>query len=99
MDRQTQILSAIHSHNNRAYGNQISRYLGEKYNVDISVGSLYCELDRMVRSNILRAEEGERTPERGNRPRTYFSITDNGKMIFNKKSWDDVAGSLMAFCA
>jgi PadR family transcriptional regulator PadR len=83
MSKQEKILTAIYSQSNRAYGNQISKYLKEKYNVNLSVYDLYNELDRMLKVGLVNAEKGEKTPERGNRPRKYYSVTDAGKRVMN----------------
>lgn len=41
----------------------------------ISRGALYTALDRLEMKGCLRSRVGEALPERGGRPRRYFSVT------------------------
>ncbi len=43
--------------------------------------NIYPELRSMEREGLLKSEEGEPLPQRGNRPRIYYELTDAGKAL------------------
>ena len=66
------ILDTVADLEPNAYGNAIRHRAGGSY------GGVYAALDRLDRDGLVRAEQGEPLPERGNRPRRYFFITEEG---------------------
>ena len=65
-----------------------------------SSGSLYTTLDRMERKGLLESAAGERTPERGGRPRRYVRVTSEGQAALARSRstllalWDGLEGVL-----
>jgi DNA-binding PadR family transcriptional regulator len=64
-----------------AYGLAIKDELEAVAGRSPSSGSLYTTLDRMERKGLVASAEGERTQERGGRPRRYVSVTPEGRAL------------------
>jgi PadR family transcriptional regulator PadR len=77
------LISVILNRNNRAYGVEIREDLEEinlKPNFfSCSFVRIYTHLERLEKYGIVRSEIGEATPERGNIPKLYFSVTEQGR--------------------
>ena len=70
---QIPILLAIARLNNSAYGMAIIDDIKEKYEREVTVGSVYMTLKRMEQDKLIRSRLGEITKVRGGRrKRTYF---------------------------
>ncbi len=61
-----------------AYANPIRDTLEEAAGRRLSRGALYTALERLEQKGCLRSTMGEPLPERGGRPRRYFSVTGAG---------------------
>lgn len=65
-----------------------------------SSGSLYTTLDRMEKKGLLESSAGEKTPERGGRPRRYVRLTAEGQAALARSRntllalWDGLEGVL-----
>jgi PadR family transcriptional regulator PadR len=44
----------------------------------LTLGVLYTVLNRLERRGLVRHRDGDPTPERGNRPKRYYSLTGAG---------------------
>jgi len=44
----------------------------------LTLGVLYTVLNRLERRGLVRYRDGDPTPERGNRPKRYYSLTGAG---------------------
>ena len=64
-----------------AYGVSIKKEIEERLNRKVSVGALQSALKRLEDKGFLKSKDGESTPERGGRPKRFFSITASGKKI------------------
>lgn len=64
---------------NEAYGVAIKDEIETRTNRKVSVGALQSALRRMEKKGYLDSRNGETNPQRGGKPRRYFSITAYGK--------------------
>lgn len=62
-----------------AYGVSIKREIEGRLKRKVSVGALQSALRRLEDKGYLLSKEGERTSERGGRPKRYFLLTAAGK--------------------
>lgn len=62
-----------------AYGLAISAELERVAGRTPSSGALYTTLDRLERKGLVASRAGERTRERGGRPRRYVRVTPEGR--------------------
>ncbi|MDX1383081.1 MAG: helix-turn-helix transcriptional regulator, partial [Thermoanaerobaculia bacterium] len=72
------VLLAVARLEGEAYGAAIQRLLGERADRRVAIGALYRTLDRLVDKGYLETRRGEPEPERGGRPKRYFSLTAGG---------------------
>lgn len=61
-----------------AYGATIRQYLSEQINRDVAIGALYSTLERLEKKGMVASKLGDATPERGGRPKRYFTVTAQG---------------------
>ena len=79
-----------------AYGVALKRKIKNDTGKDIPYGTLYFLLDQLTVKEYVYKVEGEPTPERGGRSKTYFRITPEGKkalkdaMEMYHKVWGNV---------
>lgn len=59
-------------------GMEIRRLLREGGN-DLSIGYLYALMEFLEKLDYVTAEDRDPTPERGNRPKRYWWLTDAGR--------------------
>jgi len=57
-----------------SYGMTIRREVAAATRRDVSIGSIYVVLERLVAKGLLTERVGEPTSERGGRPKKYFRI-------------------------
>lgn len=62
-----------------AYGMTIRQDIEERTGRPISVGAVYAALERLESKRHLHSYEGETTPGRGGRSKTYYQVTASGK--------------------
>lgn len=72
------VLAAVLRTSGEAYGVRIAEEIGQRTGRDISVGSLYRTLKRLEQKGYVSSEEGEPTPERGGRAKTFYSVESQG---------------------
>lgn len=78
-------MTAILSESNDAYGAAVFDKACELAKPEkVSYGSLYSTLERLERKGLLSSRVGTTTPERGGRPRRYFSVTAAGSRALKK---------------
>jgi len=64
---------------NDAYGVAIKDAIEEKAGRKVSVGALHSALKRMEKKGYLDSRIGEMNPQRGGKPKRYYTITSYGK--------------------
>ena len=64
-----------------AYGVSIKKEIEERLSRKVSVGALQTALKRLEAKGYLKSRNGESTPERGGRPKRYFTLTAKGKKV------------------
>ena len=72
------VLLAVLRLRDRAYGVPILEDIRDRTRRDVSRGSVYVTLDRLVRKGHLKSFLAEATPERGGRPKRYYELTPAG---------------------
>ncbi len=73
------ILIAVLCLEDEAYGVSINREVSKIFERSYTLGALYFALDQLARKDLLGKREGEPTPQRGGRSRTYYRVTPEGK--------------------
>ena len=73
-----QILLAVWKLGDGAYAIPIREYLIGVTGENISIGSTYVPLDRLVRKGLLETWQSDPLPERGGMSRRYYKITKEG---------------------
>ncbi|MCP4725878.1 MAG: PadR family transcriptional regulator [bacterium] len=79
-----------------AYGVTIRDRICEYYDSDVGFGTLYNNLDQLVKKGYVKAEKGEPSPVRGGKRKVYYSITKEGLQSLknarelHNKLWDGV---------
>jgi len=61
-----------------AYGVAIAKEIESATGRDVALASLYLTLGRLKANGLIESEQGEPTPERGGRAKTYFNVTARG---------------------
>ena len=77
------ILLAILKLENNTYGVPL-RIALEEAGRSVSVGTLYITLERLEQKGLVKARQGETTPERGGKAKRYFSLTSEGSAALVK---------------
>ena len=81
-----------------AYGLEVSERIKDSSKEEMNVfdGSLYPALKKLEREGLLKSYKGERTPERGGRPRRYYALTAEGakEAIRDRTTWAGIFGLL-----
>ncbi len=73
------VLLAVLQLKDNAYGVTVRRFLMEMTGQHFSFAAVYEPLDRLAAQGFLKPDEKGPTPERGDRRRRYFRITDKGR--------------------
>jgi DNA-binding PadR family transcriptional regulator len=73
------ILLAILGLGDEAYGISILEFLQEKTGNAWSFAQIYDPLDKLTRKGYVRKHPGGSTPERGGRPRSFYTLTADGR--------------------
>lgn len=77
------MLIAIENLGDDAYGVPIQKRL-EEAGRKVSVGALYVTLERLENKRLVTSREGEATPERGGRAKTYYRLTGEGRCALDE---------------
>lgn len=73
------ILATVWKLQDDAYGVAINDYINKNTSLNWKFGSIYTPLGRLLEKGLLKAMEGDPTPERGGRRKLYFQLTEEGK--------------------
>ena len=79
-----------------AYGFKIREKVSEYLNKDIAFGTVYNNLDQIIRKGYAESHKGESTAVRGGKRKVYYQITDKGldalqtARELQNKLWDDI---------
>ncbi len=73
------LLLAVLRLDDGAYGAAIVQELEDRTRRDVSQGAVYVTLRRLAARGLLTSRSGEPTPERGGRPRRYYSVPTAGR--------------------
>jgi PadR family transcriptional regulator, regulatory protein PadR len=76
------IMLAIYSLGRNAYGISVYDAL-QSVGRKTSIGALYTTIGRLEEKGYIKSRNGEPTPERGGRAKTYFSVTGTGVEVLN----------------
>ena len=64
-----------------AYGMTVRREIERQTSRDVSIGSVYITLDRLLAKGYVAERPGEPTPTRGGRTRRVFTLTKAGAAV------------------
>ena len=90
------ILLTIWRMGDNTYGVGIKQNIQETTGKEFSYGTLYFLLDQLTVKEYVYKVEGESTPERGGRRKTYYRLTDKGVAALKasvemyRKVWGDM---------
>jgi DNA-binding PadR family transcriptional regulator len=73
------ILSVIWSQKDEAYGVSIRQRVKKISGKNLNYGTLYNNLEQLLRKGYVTKSQGESTPERIGRPRIFYALTSRGK--------------------
>jgi DNA-binding PadR family transcriptional regulator len=73
-----QLLLVVLRLGDEAYANPIGETLAAAAGRRVARGALYTALERLEQKGCLRSSLGDPLPERGGRPRRYFTVTASG---------------------
>jgi PadR family transcriptional regulator PadR len=73
-----QLLLIVLRLGDEAYANPIGETLAAAAGRRVARGALYTALERLEQKGCLRSSLGDPLPERGGRPRRYFTVTASG---------------------
>ncbi len=89
------ILLTIHKLQQEAYGVKIRRSIEENTGIEYSYGALYSSLEQLTRKGYADKKDGDPTPERGGRRKSFYTVTSDGIKALeaarelNKTIWKD----------
>ena len=67
-----------------AYGMTVRREIEHQTSRDVSIGSVYITLDRLLAKGYVAERPGDPTPTRGGRTRRVFTLTKAGAAVLEK---------------
>jgi PadR family transcriptional regulator PadR len=73
------ILSVIWSQKDEAYGVSIRRKVKKITGKNLNYGTLYNNLEQLLRKGYVTKTEGESTQDRIGRPRIFYALTPRGQ--------------------
>lgn len=73
------ILSVIWSQKDEAYGVSIRQKVKKLAGKNLNYGTLYNNLDQLLRKGYVIKIKGETNPDRIGRPRIFYTLTPRGK--------------------
>jgi PadR family transcriptional regulator, regulatory protein PadR len=78
------VLLAIMRLGDDAYGMRIRRELEQRGKRSTSIGALYITLERLQSKGFVQSRLDDATPERGGRPKRFFTINADGKKVLRE---------------
>ena len=90
------LLLTIWRLNDEAYGFNIREQVCEYTKKEVAFGTLYNNLDQLIRKGLAVSYKGEPTAVRGGKRKTYYRITDQGMDALQaarelqSKLWDGI---------
>ncbi|MRI57729.1 PadR family transcriptional regulator [Methylobacterium sp. DB1607] len=90
-----QVMQAIRKQHPNAYGVSIADLIEEATGKRQSIGPIYNALSRLSGDGLLKSREGDPSPERGGRKKTFFELTGAGRsaLLESEKSFDALRGA------
>ncbi len=91
------IMLAVWRLKENAYGVSIRKKIFETAGKDYTYGTLYGILEQMVRKQYVNKVQGEPTPERGGRRKTFYQLTPTGiealkkTLVTHKSIWQGIS--------
>ncbi len=90
------VLLAIARLESQGYGATIRQEVEQRTGRPVSVGAIYATLDRVAAKGYVSSRPGPREPERGGRPKRFFSLKPAGADALEasrhmlNRMWQDV---------
>jgi PadR family transcriptional regulator PadR len=80
---QAVLVSIVHLQD-QAYGRAILREVEARLHREVVAGAVYATLDRLEAKGLTSSRLGSGTPERGGRPRRFYSVQAAGVRALNQ---------------
>lgn len=79
-----------------AYGATILQELESRIGRTASAGAVYVALQRLEKKGMVSSELGEPSPQRGGRPKRYFTVSGEGLEALRRarEAWDTMSEGL-----
>jgi PadR family transcriptional regulator, regulatory protein PadR len=96
------VLVSIINLRDAAYGRAILREVESRLNRKVVAGAVYATLDRLEAKGLTSSRLGSGTPERGGRPRRFYTLQAKGVAALNQarrtteRIWNGVRWPLRA---
>src|SRR5687768_1216061 len=78
------LLAILRLQSEGAYGVSIKAEIGKRTKRDPAPGAIFTTLERLERKSFVKSTLGESTPQRGGRPKRYYSVTAAGLRALKK---------------
>jgi len=72
------VLVAIVRLEREAYGRAILKEVEDRLQREVAAGAIYATLDRLEDKKLISSELGSGTPQRGGRPRRFYTLAPSG---------------------
>ncbi|UCE41863.1 MAG: helix-turn-helix transcriptional regulator [Candidatus Aminicenantes bacterium] len=73
------ILSAVWALKNNAYGVSVRQTVKKVSGKSLNYGTLYNNLEQLLKKGYVAKTEGDSSPDRIGRPRIFYTLTPNGQ--------------------
>ena len=96
---QRHVLLAVHQLQGRGYAVSIADEVGRRAGKAVNLGAVYGTLDRLEAKGFISSKLGERTPERGGKPKRFYQLTAPGVLALTQardadtRMWADVSSA------
>ena len=78
------VMAAILRLGAHAYGRRVLNDIEDRLEREVAAGAVYATLDRLEGKGLLSSKAASGTPERGGRPRRYYTVSAAGLRALNQ---------------
>jgi DNA-binding PadR family transcriptional regulator len=81
---ETLVLLAVARRPDDAYAVTVREEIQQRAGREMTRGTVYVTLDRLLRKGFLESSMGDPTPQRGGKARKYFRVTGAGRTVLGE---------------
>ncbi len=81
---ETLVLLAVARRPDDAYAVTVREEIQQRAGREMTRGTVYVTLDRLLRKGFLESSMGDPTPQRGGKARKYFRVTPAGRAVLGE---------------